>query len=63
MDYPKLALLVDGRWIDRTAAGSLPVANPADGTILGELPSAGAAELQAAAAAAQQAWVPGRPDA
>ena len=56
MEYPKLALLLDGQWIDRTAAGNLPVFNPADGTTLGELPVAGAAELQAAAAAAQRAF-------
>ncbi len=56
MEYPKLALLVDGRWLERTAAGSLPVLNPADGTVLGDLPVAGAAELQAAAAAAQRAF-------
>ena len=56
MDYPKPALLIDGRWIDRTAAGSVPVANPADGGVLGELPVAGAPELQAAAAAAQRSF-------
>jgi succinate-semialdehyde dehydrogenase/glutarate-semialdehyde dehydrogenase len=56
MEYPKLALLIDGAWVERTAAGSLPVVNPADGAVLGELPMAGAAELQAAAAAAQHAF-------
>jgi succinate-semialdehyde dehydrogenase/glutarate-semialdehyde dehydrogenase len=56
MDYPALALLVDGQWLERSAAGSLPVLNPADGSLLGELPSAGTAELGAATAAAQRAF-------
>lgn len=50
--YPHLQLLIDGRWIDRTSAGRLDVIDPATGTVLGDLPVAGASELEAAAAAA-----------
>ncbi len=56
MDYPALRLLIDGRWIERTAAGSLPVVNPSDAGVLGTLPIAGAEELQAAVAGARRAF-------
>ena len=58
MPYPKLELLIDGRWIERTAAGVLDVLNPADAGLLGRLPLAGPAEVQAAADAAQRAFAP-----
>ena len=58
MSYPSLHLLIDGRWIERTDAGSIDVTNPADGTVLGALPVAGPAEVQAAAAAAARAFGP-----
>ena len=57
MNYPTLKLLVDGNWIERTASGSLPVLNPADGSRLGQLPRAGAPELAAAVVAAQRGFV------
>lgn len=28
MSYPKLSLLIDGQWIERTAAGSLQLVDP-----------------------------------
>ena len=56
MDYPALSLLIDGHWIGRTGAGSLPVVNPADAAVIGELPVAGPAELQAAVAGARRAF-------
>lgn len=59
MPYPALSLFIDGRWIERTESGTLPVLNPADGTVLGQLPVAGPREVEAAAAAAArsfQAW-------
>ena len=55
MPYPTLSLFIDGRWLDRTDSGTLPVLNPADGTVLGQLPIAGPAEVEAAAAAAAAA--------
>jgi succinate-semialdehyde dehydrogenase / glutarate-semialdehyde dehydrogenase len=56
MSYPSLDLLIDGRWIDRTAAGSRPVFNPASGEVLGELPIAGPQELERAALAAARSF-------
>jgi succinate-semialdehyde dehydrogenase/glutarate-semialdehyde dehydrogenase len=52
MTYPALDLLIEGKWVGRTDAGELPVINPADGSVLGQLPVAGAAELEAAQLAA-----------
>ncbi len=48
MSYPTLQLLIDGEWIARTSTGTRAVLNPADGTLLGELPVAGPSELSAA---------------
>ena len=56
MTYPTLQLLIDGRWIGRTDAGSIEVTNPADASVLGALPVAGPAEVEAAAAAAARAF-------
>jgi succinate-semialdehyde dehydrogenase / glutarate-semialdehyde dehydrogenase len=56
MSYPVLKLFVDGEWIAVTAAGTLPVHNPADGSLLGRLPVAGPHEIHAAAAAAARAF-------
>lgn len=56
MTYPNLKLLIDGQWVDRTAAGAVPVLDPATGAVLGELPVAGPAEIEAAAAAAVRSF-------
>jgi succinate-semialdehyde dehydrogenase/glutarate-semialdehyde dehydrogenase len=56
MTYPALRLLIDGRWIERSDAGGIDVVNPADGSLLGRLPVAGAAEVQAAAEAAERGF-------
>jgi succinate-semialdehyde dehydrogenase/glutarate-semialdehyde dehydrogenase len=56
MTYPHLALHIDGRWLTTTAAGDLPVVNPADESVLGRLPVAGAAELAVAVAAATRGF-------
>ena len=56
MSYPKLALFIDGQWIDRTDEGTVPVLNPADGEVLGHLPIAGLRELESAANAAQRSF-------
>lgn len=56
MSYPVLKLLIDGRWIERTDSGEIEVSNPADGTLLGRLPVAGALEVAVAAEAALRAF-------
>ena len=52
MRYAALELLIDGKWIAHTDAGELPVINPADSSVLGQLPVAGTKELEAAQLAA-----------
>lgn len=52
--YPALALYIDGKWLGAASGGEMPVVNPADETVLGMLPLAGTAELDAALAAAQR---------
>lgn len=54
--YTKLALLIDGEWIEETNAGSEIVLNPATEQPLGTLPHAGKAELDRALAAASRAF-------
>jgi succinate-semialdehyde dehydrogenase/glutarate-semialdehyde dehydrogenase len=56
MSYPALHLYIDGQWLARTSSGSLPVHNPANGQLLGELPVAGPSELQAALVAAERGF-------
>ncbi|WP_343712838.1 NADP-dependent succinate-semialdehyde dehydrogenase [Inquilinus sp.] len=47
---------IDGRWADADDGRSIDVTNPADGTKLGTVPRAGAAEARRAIAAADKAW-------
>lgn len=54
--YTKLALLIDGEWIEETNAGSETVLNPATEQPLGTLPHAGKLELDRALAAASRAF-------
>lgn len=54
--YTKLALLIDGEWIEDTSAGSEEVLNPATEQSLGSLPHAGRPELDRALAAADRAF-------
>ncbi|MER8549903.1 NAD-dependent succinate-semialdehyde dehydrogenase [Mesorhizobium sp. M1169] len=54
--YTKLALLIDGEWIEETISGSETVLNPATEEPLGTLPHAGRAELDRALAAASRAF-------
>jgi succinate-semialdehyde dehydrogenase/glutarate-semialdehyde dehydrogenase len=56
MPYPPLKLHIDGRWVDKTDSGTLPVHNPADGSLLGELPVAGEHEIAQARAAAARGF-------
>jgi succinate-semialdehyde dehydrogenase / glutarate-semialdehyde dehydrogenase len=50
--YTKLALYIDGEWLASASGGSMPVLNPADESVLAELPLAGKAELDRALEAA-----------
>jgi succinate-semialdehyde dehydrogenase / glutarate-semialdehyde dehydrogenase len=56
MSYPEVHLHIDGRWIEKTASGFLPIANPADAAVLGHFPVAGQAELVAAQHAARRGF-------
>jgi succinate-semialdehyde dehydrogenase/glutarate-semialdehyde dehydrogenase len=50
------ALHVGGQWLTQASGGERPVINPADESVLGMLPLAGVAELQAAAESAQRGF-------
>jgi succinate-semialdehyde dehydrogenase/glutarate-semialdehyde dehydrogenase len=56
LEHPRLALHIDGRWVESTARGALTVVNPADESILGQLPIAGAEDIEAAARAARKGF-------
>jgi succinate-semialdehyde dehydrogenase / glutarate-semialdehyde dehydrogenase len=56
MSYPSLALFINGRWIDATSQGNLPVTNPADESELGRLPMAGEKEIALAIEAAGEGF-------
>lgn len=48
--------LLAGKWISADSALTLPVINPADGMLIGEVPRCGANETRRAIAAAESAW-------
>jgi succinate-semialdehyde dehydrogenase / glutarate-semialdehyde dehydrogenase len=50
-DYPDLQLYIGGEWVKK--AGGLPVLNPADESVVGEVPVATRADLDAALEAAE----------
>jgi len=54
MTYPKLELLIDGRW--RGSPDGEPVFNPADGSVIATLPHATRADLDEALRAAQRGF-------
>ena len=56
MTYPDLSLHVNGRWIESTAHGKLPVVDPADGSTVGQLPIAGRSEIDSAISSAQHGF-------
>jgi succinate-semialdehyde dehydrogenase / glutarate-semialdehyde dehydrogenase len=47
---------IDGDWIDADSRKSLPVTDPATGSVLGSVPNMGAAETRRAVEAAHRAW-------
>ncbi|AEI82429.1 NADP+ dependend succinate-semialdehyde dehydrogenase GabD (plasmid) [Cupriavidus necator N-1] len=55
--YDNLYLYIDGEFIDGAQRRSQTVSNPADGSVLGELPHASADDLDRALAAAQRAFL------
>lgn len=54
--YIQPALHIDGEWISQASGGVLVVRNPADESVLGNLPLAGPAELDRALEAAQRGF-------
>lgn len=50
------AALIDGNWLAASGRASVGVENPADGTLIGEVPDCSMAETQAAIAAADAVW-------
>ncbi|WP_439588884.1 NAD-dependent succinate-semialdehyde dehydrogenase [Hydrogenophaga sp.] len=55
--FDKLALLIDGAWTRGTSGKEEPVINPATGQMLGMLPHASAADIEAAVQAAQRGFL------
>jgi succinate-semialdehyde dehydrogenase / glutarate-semialdehyde dehydrogenase len=56
MTYPELYLLIDGTRLTGGGRPTMPVVNPATEEVLGELPLATPADLDAALEAARKAW-------
>ncbi|WP_234264668.1 NAD-dependent succinate-semialdehyde dehydrogenase [Hydrogenophaga sp. NFH-34] len=56
MDYVPLKLLIDGQWLDGGGRQTMDVINPATEAVLGTLPVATQADVQAAAAAAHRSF-------
>ncbi|MEY4763049.1 MAG: hypothetical protein RLZZ200_2905 [Pseudomonadota bacterium] len=56
MNYPELAMLIDGEWVKGEGRATVPVVNPATEEVLGRLPLATRADLDRALAAAQRAY-------
>ncbi|AMA60704.1 NAD-dependent succinate-semialdehyde dehydrogenase [Bradyrhizobium sp. CCGE-LA001] len=50
IDYPALALFIDGQGRDAAGRATVPVRNPATGQVIGQLPCAGAEDLEEALA-------------
>lgn len=55
--YPKLALLIDGEWLEEAGRQSQPVHNPATGEFLGALPLATPQDIDRAIDAADKAFL------
>jgi len=54
--YPAPCLYVDGEWIAATSAGTVPVINPSDESVLGLLPVAGPDEIACTLASSRRAF-------
>ena len=55
-EYPKLAMYIDGEWIEAGDRRVHKVINPANGQVLGELPLANSADLDRALTVAEKAY-------
>ena len=47
---------IDGKWVESRAGGRVPVYNPAEGTVIAETPLSGSDQVEAAVAAAKEAF-------
>src|SRR3546814_2099994 len=47
---------IDGAWVGADSGRTFPVTNPADGSLIAEVPDMGRAEAKRAIAAAEAAW-------
>jgi len=56
MAYPKVQLLIDGKWCDAASGRTLPVVNPATGETVGAVAHAEKADLDRALAAAKKGF-------
>ncbi len=56
-EYPTVRMFINGEWIASGEAGSMDVVNPATGRVIGQCPKASPAQLDAAIAAADAAFV------
>lgn len=54
--YPTIKMLIGGEWIGSGEDGTMPVTNPANEQVLGQCPKASRAQLDAALAAAGEAF-------
>ncbi|BBY56399.1 aldehyde dehydrogenase family protein [Mycobacterium koreense] len=57
-DYDRSKLFIDGRWVPASGTGHIDVVNPATEEVIGRVPSATDADVEAAVAAAQRAFDP-----
>ncbi|MFO1218211.1 MAG: NAD-dependent succinate-semialdehyde dehydrogenase [Burkholderiaceae bacterium] len=56
MSLPPFGPFIAGRWLAQGSGGTRPVINPADETVIGELPLVGVAELRQAADVAREGF-------
>ena len=54
--YPTIKMLIGGEWIEEGQDGTMPVTNPANEQVLGQCPKASKGQLDAALAAAGEAF-------
>jgi len=54
--YPKVRMLIGGEWVADGGNGTMPVINPANETLLGDCPKVSPQQLDAALAAADEAF-------
>ncbi|MBU6260729.1 MAG: aldehyde dehydrogenase family protein, partial [Burkholderiales bacterium] len=56
MSYPDVQLLIDNEWRPARSGATLPVHNPADGSVIGSVARAARADLDDALAAAARGF-------